>query len=629
MKPNNLKDFRKLSNIVSNDKDLLVQSTKASFEENAYRSELWKYSNNTWKKYKDSHTKDFSTPKYSNNKKLISYIRSEKNSKKETISSLCVQNGNSIKVVFETKDSIQSYLWSSSDKFIYVVTKEWDKNFDSLEKKEKEPLYIKNLPFRFDTQGIIYNKRSHIYKVNTSSSKSSKIVDGYKDDYLSLSSNLISINCLVENKSSIYFTANTYNQLGTMLEEKIVKKTTKTLETINTGGSWNKLFIFKDQLYGVGLNNRFDWPTTPSIYQIRDTGRTRLLYENLDRTIVDVKCTESFMYILYEDSGKQLIAKGDGKNLEKLVDEQVTISDFTVGSPVISVIANTFSKQDEIYELDEDTLNQTSKTNSSFHKKAKSFNCLYKRIDTGKSKIDTWGIFVGKNKPTLLNIHGGPAAQYGFTYFDEFQIYAEAGFNVIACNPRGSSGRGHKFLRDVCGNKWGVNDMHDVISAFNQMLKELKISNKNYGIMGGSYGGFMTAWIIGHYPKMFKSSIVERALLNWETMVGTSDIGNGFPEMYLLDELDKNINLFRKKSPITYANNIVCPTFIIHSENDYRCPVEQGEQLFSNLKRRNIESAMMRFPGESHELSRSGEPMHRKQRFEAIINWHKKYLYTD
>jgi len=629
LRPSNLKDFRKLSNIATNDTDLLVQSTKASFERNAYKSELWKYSKNTWKKFKDSKTKDFFTPQYSNNKKLISYIRSEKDSKKETVSSLCIQDGNSIKVIFETKDSIQSYLWSSNDKFIYVVTKEWDKNFDTIENKEKEPLFIKNLPFRFDTKGIIYNKRSHIYKVNISSSKSSKIINGYKDDYLSIPNNLISINSLVESKSSFYFTANTYNKLGTMLEERIIKKSAKQLETINTSGSWSKLFIFKDQLYGIGLKNRFDWPTNHSIYQIKDSGRTKLFYQNLDRTIIDVKCTASFMYILYEDSGKQLIAKGDGTSLEKLIDEQVTISDFAVSSSAISVIANTFSKQDEIYGLEGGILSKKSKTNSSFHRKTKSYNCVYKRIDTGKSKIDTWGIYVGRDKPTLLNIHGGPAAQYGFTYFDEFQIYAEAGFNVIACNPRGSSGRGHRFLRDVCGNKWGVNDTHDVISAFNQMIKELKISNKNYGIMGGSYGGFMTAWIIGHYPKMFKSSIVERALLNWETMVGTSDIGSGYPEMYLLEEFDKNKNLYRKKSPITYANNIICPTLIIHSENDYRCPVEQGEQLFSNLKKRNIECAMMRFPGEGHELTRLGEPIHREQRFEAIINWHKKYLYTD
>ena len=168
--------------------------------------------------------------------------------------------------------------------------------------------------------------------------------------------------------------------------------------------------------------------------------------------------------------------------------------------------------------------------------------------------------------------------------------------------------------------------IRDRVTTFKEMIKELKISNKNYGIMGGSYGGFMTAWVISHYPKMFKSSVVERALLNWETMVGTSDIGITFPEMYLLEKFDKNINLYRKKSPITYANNIIAPTLIIHSENDYRCPIEQGEQLFSNLKRRGVESAMMRFPAESHELSRSGQPVHRKQRFEAIINWHKKHL---
>ena len=212
------------------------------------------------------------------------------------------------------------------------------------------------------------------------------------------------------------------------------------------------------------------------------------------------------------------------------------------------------------------------------------------------------------------------------SFFDEFQTYASAGFNVIACNPRGSSGRGHDFLRDVCGDQWGVADMHDVLTSFKKMVKIMGVTNKNYGIMGGSYGGFMTSWIISHKPNMFKSAIVERALLNWETMVGTSDIGIGFPEMYLLDDMSKNINLYREKSPITFASNIKTPTLIIHSEEDYRCPVEQAEQLFSNLKKRGVKSAMLRFPGESHELSRSGKPKHRKQRFEHIINWHKNHL---
>ncbi len=262
---------------------------------------------------------------------------------------------------------------------------------------------------------------------------------------------------------------------------------------------------------------------------------------------------------------------------------------------------------------------QNSKANDNFVNKVKTHKCVYERINTGESEIDTWGIFVGKDRPTLLNIHGGPASQYGFTFFDEFQTYASAGFNVIACNPRGSSGRGHDFLRDVCGDQWGVTDMHDVLTSFKKMIKIMGVTNKNYGIMGGSYGGFMTSWIISHKPNMFKSAIVERALLNWETMVGTSDIGIGFPEMYLLDDMSKNINLYREKSPITFASNIKTPTLIIHSEEDYRCPVEQAEQLFSNLKKRNVKSAMLRFPGESHELSRSGKPKHRKQRFEHII----------
>ena len=623
MRPNNLIDFRKISNITSSNKDLIAQSTKMDFDENTYKNELWKYSKNTWKKFKGSKTSNFSIPKYSNNKKLISYIKSTKKSKKKIISSICIQNGNSINTLFETEDSIQDYFWSSKDSFIYIVTKEWDESFKSIEDKDMEPLYLENIPYRFDTRGIIFNKRNHVYKVNISNQRKTKIIDGDKEGFISIGS-------IVESGDSLYFTAYSYNKSGSMLNEKIIKKTGNKLKTIHKEGMWGKLFIFNNELHGIGLDKRFDWPTNISIHQIKDTGKTSLLYSSLDRPIVDVKCEDSFMYILYEDSGKQLLARGDGKNIEKLIENQVTVSDFSVDSNKVAVVINTFSKQDEIYELVngglEDWENTPSKANYSFHKKVKSYECVYKRIDTGKSKIDAWGIYVGKNNPTLLSIHGGPAAQYGFTYFDEFQTYAEAGFNVVACNPRGASGRGHKFLRDVCGNKWGVNDTHDVVSTFKQMVKELKISNKNYGIMGGSYGGFMTAWVISHYPKMFKSSIVERALLNWETMVGTSDIGITFPEMYLLEEFDKNISLYRKKSPITYANNIITPTLIIHSENDYRCPVEQGEQLFSNLKRRNIESAMMRFPGESHELSRSGQPVHRKQRFEAILNWHKKHL---
>ena len=617
MKSSDLDKLTSLSSLSINDSDIVVTATKMSMKKNEYVQELWKYSDKKWKKFKGSEERNYLNPKYSEDRNYLSYVEVEKD--KKIKQKIVVKKGNTLNRIFETDGNIQNYIWSKSNKFLFITVNDWEKEFKKVEDKDNEPFYLENIPHKFDTRGVIFNRRCHLYKVNIETGTSSKIIDGDKE-------NIISIGSVLEHVGSLYFSINVYNDMGTMLEERIIKKTPKGLQTVHSKGMWSKLFSFNGKLHGVGLKNRFEWPTTTSIHEISDSGKTKKIDENFDRTIVDVKTSENSMYVLYEDSGKQLLGKKTKNGIENLISEEITITDFMIEDNDIFFIANSFTRNDEVFKYTELGIEKISKTNDSFHRRVLSHDFTYKRFDTGKSEVDTWGIFVGKDRPTLLNIHGGPASQYGFTFFDEFQVYAEAGFNVIACNPRGSTGRGHKYLRDVCGNKWGVNDVHDVLSSFKQMVKELKITNKNYGIMGGSYGGFMTSWVIGNYPKMFKSAIVERALINWETMVGTSDIGIGFPEMYLLDEMDNNLNLYRKKSPITYAKNIISPTLIIHSENDYRCPVEQSEQLFSTLKRNNVESAMIRFPNEGHELSRSGKPVHRKQRFDFIVDWHKEHL---
>ena len=621
MKPENLNSFKTLSNLVGQGKTLVVQSTQMDLNNNTYVNELWKRSNGEWRKFK-SGVHNFSNPKFGRKENTIFYIktnRSVQNKSKSTKSSstICLQTGRSVESIFEVEGSISNYTLSNNGNFLYIITNEWSEEFKKIENKDSEPMYFENLPFRFDTKGIIYNKRSHIYRVNLNTKKFSKIVNGDKD-------NIISIESLVEAKKNIIFSYDQYNSKGTMLEEKIGSLEGTKINEIYSSGSMGNLFYYENEINAVGIRKRFDWPTNTTILKVSDNGKISYRYPSFDRNIVKAKVNDNTLFFLYEDSGKTLLR--DGTNNIDLVETEVTIKDFAFNGAKTYVISNSFSSPDEIYELDDGQLQKVSKANESFNEKANTWECRYKRIDTGKSKIDTWGVFVGKDKPTILNIHGGPASQYGFTFFDEFQTYASAGFNVIACNPRGSTGRGHNFLRDVCGNKWGVTDMHDVLSSFKGMKKIMGITNKNDGIMGGSYGGFMTSWIISHNPNMFKSAIVERALLNWETMVGTSDIGIGFPEMYLLDDMSENINLYRKKSPITYASNIKTPTLILHSQEDYRCPIEQAEQLFSNLKKRGVETAMLRFPGESHELSRLGTPVHRKQRFEHIIKWHNNYL---
>ena len=626
MNPSNIADFKNLSDLQSNGSELILKSTEINLENNSYESSVWKLSKNKWTKLKKSSNWNFSNPKYSKNNKLISFVKTPKSSeildslekKKNSLKNyLIVKSGNSEKVIFETEDSIVNYIWSENDEYIYVITKEWSDKFKKIDNKTDHPTVIDKLPFRFDTTGVIYNKRFHIYKVKISSLKIEKIVDGDKESLLSISS-------LIEVGLDLYFIGSQHNQNGTMLEEHIIKLSKSKLVKISSGGMFNQIFNLQDKLYALGLRKRFDWPTNTSILKVLKNGRLSFLEHSFDRNVVSVKKHNNEIFCLYEDSGKTLLRNVSQKNT--IINDDITIKDFNFIGDELYVIANFFSRPDEILKFVDGKLKKLSTINDEFNNKVKTFECAYSRIDTGQSAIDTWGIFVGKYKPTLLNIHGGPASQYGYTFFDEFQTYASAGFNVIACNPRGSTGRGHDFLRDVCGKKWGVNDVHDVLTSFKKMLKIMGIENKNYGIMGGSYGGFMTSWVIGNYPKMFKSAIVERALLNWETMVGTSDIGIGFPEMYLLEDMNNNLKLYRKKSPITYANNIVTPTLIIHSEKDYRCPIEQAEQLFSNLKRRNINTEMIRFPDESHELSRSGKPNHRIQRFESIINWHKKQL---
>jgi dipeptidyl aminopeptidase/acylaminoacyl peptidase len=227
--------------------------------------------------------------------------------------------------------------------------------------------------------------------------------------------------------------------------------------------------------------------------------------------------------------------------------------------------------------------------------------------------------------PALLNIHGGPHTQYGHNFFDEFQVYAGAGYVVIYTNPRGSQGYGEAFTRAVIGD-WGGGDFADVMAGLDEALRRYDcIDPQRLGVLGGSYGGFLTSWTVGHTTR-FAAACSERAVNNAYTLFGTSDIGHAFSEAqsgYLPWE---NMQWYIDHSPLTYAQDIVTPLLIMHSESDLRCPMEQAEQLFVALKKQRKEVVLVRFPDEDHELSRSGKPRHRLERFRIILDWFGKYL---
>lgn len=218
--------------------------------------------------------------------------------------------------------------------------------------------------------------------------------------------------------------------------------------------------------------------------------------------------------------------------------------------------------------------------------------------------------------PTILMIHGGPYAAYGVSVFDEVQTLVAAGYAVAYCNPRGSAGYGRAHGRAV-RRAFGTVDFEDVIDFLDGALAtDDRLDAGQLGIMGGSYGGFLTAWTIAHDHR-FRGAIVERGFLDPVSFQGTSDIGTYFGNEYIgTSEED-----LARQSALPRADQVRTPTLVMHAEQDLRCPLEQSTRYYTALKRAGVEAEMLIFPGEDHELTRSGSPRHRVERFEAVLEW--------
>jgi len=226
--------------------------------------------------------------------------------------------------------------------------------------------------------------------------------------------------------------------------------------------------------------------------------------------------------------------------------------------------------------------------------------------------------------PAVLCIHGGPAGAYGNVFFHEMQLLCAKGYAVFYCNPTGGSGRGGEW-GDLRG-KYGFVDYDDLMLFTDTVLKACPfIDPKRVGVMGGSYGGFMTNWIIGHTDR-FAAAVSQRSIANWFTKLLTTDIGYLFnADMQQSTPWDRPEKLW-EHSPLRYADKAVTPTLFIHSDEDYRCWLSEGLQMFTALKVHGVDCRLALFHGENHELSRSGKPKHRERRLREITDWFDQYL---
>ncbi len=235
------------------------------------------------------------------------------------------------------------------------------------------------------------------------------------------------------------------------------------------------------------------------------------------------------------------------------------------------------------------------------------------------------GYAPGGQYPAILAIHGGPHAAYGEAFFHEFQVLAALGYAVVFTNPRGSQGYGQAFTA-ATHNDWGGHDYEDVMSGLDAALARFPFLDRDrLGVAGGSYGGYMTNWIIGHTTR-FKAAVTMRSIANCLSQWGMSDLAYFKGGWEFPGDPWESPEFYWERSPLAYVHKVTTPLLILHSENDLRCPIGESEQLFIALKKQGKAVTFVRFPNEGHELSRSGQPQHRLERLRLIVDWFATHI---
>ena len=336
------------------------------------------------------------------------------------------------------------------------------------------------------------------------------------------------------------------------------------------------------------------------------------------------------LYFISTESKSSFIKKLslDGK-IEKLTEDNGSVDCFDICSESILFIGLRGTKLQEIYTLENGNEVQRTK----FNEKILETKNIIKpeRLEFENDGVTIEGFLLKpsdydqtKCYPGILDIHGGPKTVYGEVFFHEMQYWANEGYFVFFCNPRGSDGRGDEFA-DIRG-KYGTIDYDDLMKFTDLVLEKYpQIDKCRLGVTGGSYGGFMTNWIIGHTDR-FKAAASQRSISNWVSDFGTTDIGFYFNPNEVGGNPWNNIDKYWEHSPLRYADKVKTPTLFIHSDEDHRCWMGEGLQMFTALKYFGVESRLCLFHGENHELSRSGKPKHRIRRLKEITEWFDSHL---
>ncbi len=345
-----------------------------------------------------------------------------------------------------------------------------------------------------------------------------------------------------------------------------------------------------------------------------------------------VVANERYYFLTTIGYNTQLCSIDSAGNLNTELEVKGSIDMIDIHQDKIYFVGMLDLKLQEIYCYQKETkkLTQLSKFNEEVLENKYVAKLNHIKIESKIDTVDGWIMLpkdydATKKYPAILDIHGGPKTVYGEVFFHEMQYWANEGYFVMFCNPTGSDGKKNEFA-DIRG-KYGTIDFDDIMYFVDEVLKSYPaIDKQKVAVTGGSYGGFMTNWIITHTDR-FVCAASQRSISNWFSMYGTCDIGFFFAP----DQMDAEVYSEQGQekmwwhSPLKYVKNAKTPTLFIHSSEDYRCWIPEAMQMYTAMSDNGVDTRLCYFKGENHELSRSGKPLHRERRLQEITSWINKY----
>lgn len=576
--------------------------------------------------------------------------KDEKNAKKTFVYGLPVHGGEAVKM-YEFPYPLDKLEFLNDNKAVALLYWEKDKieahekdEAEEARKEEKDYEVLEEIPFWVNGGGFISRKRNRLYIYDTKTMMGESITDEFTNvgDFR-----------IDKEKEEILYVTSTYKDMAPIYAH-LMHYNVKSKK--NTEINKDEDFMYADiQFFGKNIlftgsdGKKYGINQDADIYLVsRDDldGKPRMISpKDYDKSLwnsvgTDVRLGggrqtfvegDKYYFITTEDDSSYLNSINTQGVIERVVNQKGSVDCFDIRDGHIAFIGLRNQDLQELY-LKENANAKEEKITSHNSYGDSLLKSVPEEFYFNNNSTKLHGFVIkptnfeeGKKYPALLSIHGGPKTVFGSVFHHEMQFLANQGFFVFYTNPRGADGMGRAFA-DIRG-KYGTIDYEDLMSLTDEVLKRYKeIDTSRLGVLGGSYGGFMTNWIIGHTDR-FKAACSQRCIANWVSKFGITDIGYYFNSDQNAGATPwNNVEFMWDRSPLKYANKCKTPTLFIQGDEDYRCFESCAFQMFTALKYHGCEARLVLFHGENHDLSRNGKPKHRIRRLREICNWFSSYL---